>query len=189
MKSYFILLISFLLLACGTKKQENGTETTAEAGIETSVSLNPDQLKNAGITVGKPVIKPISAILKLNGSIDVPPQNMVSISFPLGGYLKSSKLLPGMHVRKGEVLAVMEDAQFIQIQQDLKIRLVVSLHFAVIQQESIILQPVFMHFQTIRREIIILPMAFMRFSLIQQDTTIPQPVFLHLEIMRRGMIM
>ncbi len=118
MKSYFILLISFLLLACGTKKQENGTETTAEAGIETSVSLNPDQLKNAGITVGKPVIKPISAILKLNGSIDVPPQNMVSISFPLGGYLKSSKLLPGMHVRKGEVLAVMEDAQFIQIQQD-----------------------------------------------------------------------
>jgi cobalt-zinc-cadmium efflux system membrane fusion protein len=63
-------------------------------------------------------MKPISATLKLNGSVDVPPQNMVSISFPLGGYLKSSKLLPGMRVRKGETLAVMEDAQFIQIQQD-----------------------------------------------------------------------
>ena len=43
---------------------------------------------------------------------------MVSVSFPLGGYLKSTKLLPGMQVRKGEVLAVMEDAQFISLQQD-----------------------------------------------------------------------
>jgi cobalt-zinc-cadmium efflux system membrane fusion protein len=36
----------------------------------------------------------------------------------LGGYLESSKLLPGMHVNKGEVIAVMEDPQYIQIQQD-----------------------------------------------------------------------
>jgi cobalt-zinc-cadmium efflux system membrane fusion protein len=48
----------------------------------------------------------------------VPPQNMVSISVPLGGYLKSTKLLPGMHISKGEVLATMEDPQYIQLQQD-----------------------------------------------------------------------
>lgn len=106
-----------LAFSCGSKKQEAAT-ATPETAIATSVSLNPEQLKNAGIVLGKPETKPISAILKLNGSIDVPPQNMVSVSFPLGGYLKSSKLLPGMRVRKGEVLAVMEDAQFIQIQQD-----------------------------------------------------------------------
>ena len=74
--------------------------------------------QNAGIAIGQAETKPISATLKLNGSIDVPPQSMVSISFPLGGYLKSSKLLPGMQVRKGEVLAIMEDAQIIQLQQD-----------------------------------------------------------------------
>jgi cobalt-zinc-cadmium efflux system membrane fusion protein len=56
--------------------------------------------------------------MKVNGKIDVPPQNMVSISVPLGGYLKTSKLLPGMHVNKGEVVAVMEDQQYIQLQQD-----------------------------------------------------------------------
>jgi cobalt-zinc-cadmium efflux system membrane fusion protein len=54
----------------------------------------------------------------VSGKIDVPPQNMVSVSVPLGGYLKSSQLLPGMHVRKGEVIAVMEDQQYIQLQQD-----------------------------------------------------------------------
>jgi len=118
MKSYFILIPAILLaFSCGSKKQETAPAAT-ETVVATSVSLNPEQLKNAGIVLGKPETKPISAILKLNGSIDVPPQNMVSVSFPLGGYLKSSKLLPGMPVRKGEVLAVMEDVQFISLQQD-----------------------------------------------------------------------
>jgi len=118
MKSYFILILAFLLASsCGSNQQETAAPET-ETAVATSVSLDPEQLKNAGITLGKPELRPISATLKLNGSIDVPPQNMVSVSFPLGGYLKSSKLLPGMHVRKGETIAVMEDAQFIQIQQD-----------------------------------------------------------------------
>jgi membrane fusion protein, heavy metal efflux system len=42
----------------------------------------------------------------------------VSISAPLGGYLKSTKLLPGMHLNKGEVIAVLEDQQYITLQQD-----------------------------------------------------------------------
>jgi cobalt-zinc-cadmium efflux system membrane fusion protein len=36
--------------------------------------------------------KQISSLLKLNGKIDVPPQNLVSISVPMGGYLKYTKL-------------------------------------------------------------------------------------------------
>jgi cobalt-zinc-cadmium efflux system membrane fusion protein len=53
--------------------------------------------------------KNIAPIFKVNGIIDVPPQNMVSVSMPLGGYLKSTKLLPGMHFNKGEVIATMQD--------------------------------------------------------------------------------
>lgn len=117
MKSYSSFLLAILLASsCGSKKQEPILPSVAT--IETAVTLDEAQLKNAGISLGKPEMKSISAILKLNGSIDVPPQNMVSVSFPLGGYLKSSKLLPGMYIRKGEVLAVMEDAQFIQLQED-----------------------------------------------------------------------
>jgi len=37
---------------------------------------------------------------------------------PLGGYLKSTQLLPGMHIGKGATTAVMEDQQYIQLQQD-----------------------------------------------------------------------
>jgi cobalt-zinc-cadmium efflux system membrane fusion protein len=112
----FQFTIIFLLAACGNNQQ---TKEPAEIiGAENTVTLSADQLKNAGIEIGKMEQRKISSILKVNGRVDVPPQNMVSISFPLGGYLKYTKLLPGMHVRKGEVLAVLEDMQFIQLQQD-----------------------------------------------------------------------
>lgn len=117
MKKYIIISAAFVLvLACGTKKK-----STESAIVETDgsiVTLTPAQLTNAGIETIRLQQKAVSSILKLNGRIDVPPQNIVSISVPLGGYLKTTKLLPGMHVRKGEVIAVVEDQQYIQLQQD-----------------------------------------------------------------------
>ncbi len=117
MKQLIILInIALLLAACGSsKKEEQKTENKTE---ENMVTLTDAQLKNAGIQTGKFAQQSISSILKVNGKIDVPPQNMVSISIPLGGYLQSTKLLPGMHVGKGEIIAVMEDQQYIQLQQD-----------------------------------------------------------------------
>ncbi|MBI4930535.1 MAG: efflux RND transporter periplasmic adaptor subunit [Bacteroidetes bacterium] len=117
MKNIIIVSILFATLtACNNNEQtKNKTEATVN---ENMVQLTEVQLKNASIATGKLEQKNISSILKVNGMIDVPPQNMVSISVPLGGYLKSTKLLPGMHISKGETIAVMEDQQYIQLQQD-----------------------------------------------------------------------
>ena len=117
MKNYIILIAFALIIAsCGSKEtKEVASETSTNENI---VEMTRDQIKSAGIVSGKAERKDISSLLKVNGVIDVPPQNMVSISVPLGGYLKSTKLLPGMHVNKGEVIAVMEDQQYIQIQQE-----------------------------------------------------------------------
>jgi cobalt-zinc-cadmium efflux system membrane fusion protein len=108
--------IIFVLSACGENKP--AAENTDQVINTNKVTLTPVQLKNAAITTGKIQQREISSLLKLNGKIDVPPQNMISISVPLGGYLKSTQLLPGMHINKGEVIAVMEDQQYIQLQQD-----------------------------------------------------------------------
>lgn len=108
--------IVLLLASCGSSKTEE--KKSAAQTNENIVSLTDAQLKNAGIQTGKVEQQSISSVLKVNGKIDVPPQNMVSISVPLGGYLKTTKLLPGMHISKGEVIAVMEDQQYIQLQQD-----------------------------------------------------------------------
>ncbi|MES2132473.1 MAG: efflux RND transporter periplasmic adaptor subunit [Bacteroidota bacterium] len=117
MKNYIILIaITLVITSCGSKEvKETETKSTANPTI---VEMTNDQMKSAGIVASKAEQKNISSLLKVNGVIDVPPQNMVSISVPLGGYLKSTKLLPGMHVSKGEVIAVMEDQQYIQIQQE-----------------------------------------------------------------------
>lgn len=112
----FYSVIILALSACGRKDANTEAATAASAG--NIATLTAAQLKNAGIVTGKLERKVISSILKLNGVVDVPPQNMVSISVPLGGYLKSTGLLPGMHVNKGDIIAVMEDQQYIQLQQD-----------------------------------------------------------------------
>lgn len=111
-----IISFSVLLFSCGNETKTE--QTNAEQAQENIVTLTQEQYKNAGIETRKLSNKNISSLLKVNGKIDVPPQSMVSVSVPLGGYLKSTKLLAGMHLNKGEVLAVMEDAQYIQLQQD-----------------------------------------------------------------------
>jgi cobalt-zinc-cadmium efflux system membrane fusion protein len=110
------ILITLFIVSCGNKKTES--ETAATPTIENTTTLTDAQIKNAGIQTGKIEQKEISSTLKLNGKIDVPPQNLVSISVPMGGYLKNIKLLEGMFVSKGQVLCVVEDQQYIQLQED-----------------------------------------------------------------------
>lgn len=117
MKTYLYILFSGLFfMACSNKEQQE--ETVTAATTADTLVLTNEQLKNASLAVGQMQELEIASLMKVNGKIDVPPQNMVSISVPLGGYLKTSKLLPGMHVNRGEVVAVMEDQQYIQLQQD-----------------------------------------------------------------------
>ncbi|WP_298349812.1 efflux RND transporter periplasmic adaptor subunit [Runella sp.] len=117
MKNTFIFItILGLLTACGSKTTEEQTATAPSN--KNAVKLTEIQIKNAGIVTGSLEQKQISSVLKVNGKIEVPPQNVVSISVPMGGYLKNTGLLVGMNVRKGQLLAVIEDQQYIQLQQD-----------------------------------------------------------------------
>ena len=103
MKNTLIILLvaSSLLLAC--KNETKNTEKNTIVADENSVTLTDAQLKNAAIETTTLQEKNIATVLKLNGKVDVPPQNLISVSVPLGGYLRSTKLLPGMHINQGEV--------------------------------------------------------------------------------------
>lgn len=114
----FIWILLLLVAAgCGSRQKEAPVRE-ADEGTGNTVTLTGAQYKNAGLQTGNITKRNIAAVLRVNGKIDVPPQNMVSVSFPLGGYLKTTRLLPGAHVTKGEVIAVMEDKQYIELQQD-----------------------------------------------------------------------
>jgi cobalt-zinc-cadmium efflux system membrane fusion protein len=85
---------------------------------EVQVSLTQEQYTMANITLGQPTNRSLSTVLKVNGAIDVPASNLVSVSVPFGGYIRKIDLEPGMRVRKGQTLVVLENPDYIQLQQD-----------------------------------------------------------------------
>lgn len=112
-----LIIITSIIIAFDSCKSKNAIEPVSQVSSNI-ISLSEIQYQNSGIEIGKMDQRLISSVLKTNGKIDVPPQNMISVSVPLGGYLKFTQLLAGTHVNKGEILAVMEDPQYIQLQQD-----------------------------------------------------------------------
>ena len=107
-----------LSLGCKSKTAESTPSVSEEKMAENIVKFTDAQLQNGKIQIGKAEQRSLKGVLKVNGKIDVPPQNLVSVSFPLGGYLKNTNLLPGMPVKKGQIIATLEDQSYIQLQQD-----------------------------------------------------------------------
>lgn len=114
--SIFISLA--LTMSCGSKSAKEATTEEHHSEEENTVEFTEAQYKTAAIELGEIENKQISGTVKVNGKLDVPPQQMVSISVPLGGFLKSTPLLQGSRVKAGQVIATMENLDFIQIQQD-----------------------------------------------------------------------
>src|SRR5690606_1145648 len=81
-------------------------------------TLSEMQYKSIHLRLGQITAKKMATTLQVNGELDVPPQNLVTISAPMGGFVKSTKLLQGMRVHKGEVIAILEHQDYIQLQQD-----------------------------------------------------------------------
>ena len=102
----------------------NGDSKSAVTAIEVEVlpedivELRDDQIKLAGIQTGSVEMRSVSNTLKVNGIISVAPQNQATVCMPLGGFIKSTTLLPGNAVNKGQTLAVIENQDFVDIQQN-----------------------------------------------------------------------
>lgn len=116
--SIMLLIIVFTGCSGNTEKPtEVATEEGGDAEVK-EVSLTKEQFEGTDIKIGQIENKNLNAVLKVSGKLDVPPQNLVSISAPIGGFLKSTEMLEGTHVKKGEVIAVIEHPEIAQLQQD-----------------------------------------------------------------------
>lgn len=119
-KTVAFLVIAATISSCGKKAEESENEAPKmKAAVPSNVVvINQQQFKSAGITLGTVEEKALSGTTKVNGVLDVPPQNLVSISTPFGGFVKSTPLLQGMRINKGQVVATMQNPDYIQPQQD-----------------------------------------------------------------------
>ncbi|GAB3742661.1 efflux RND transporter periplasmic adaptor subunit [Spirosoma lituiforme] len=134
MKRIHLLIRPILLFAlltgasCKQKPEEAKGDTaiapsataTAEAEKEEAglIELTEAQYQTVGVKLGRLEQRQMSQLIRVNGSLTVPPGQQVSVSSPYGGILESANLLAGSPVRQGQTLAVLENPEFIRIQQE-----------------------------------------------------------------------
>ena len=106
-----------LMNSCGQQKkveeEKQKTETVTDV-----VSLTDDQIRMSSVETGNIEMRQVGSTLKLNGEIASLPQNSASISMPMGGRVRSINAMQGSEVKKGQVLAYVENYEFIDLQQN-----------------------------------------------------------------------
>lgn len=118
MKKYIVLICTTLLVMSCSKK-ETKIEETEQVATDTSIlKLTDAQLKNFVLDTSTFQNQNLPTTIRLNAKTEVTPQNTVSITNPFGGYVKKIALIPGNYVKKGQVIVVLEDPQYIQTQEE-----------------------------------------------------------------------
>ena len=121
LKAFFFTMLIGLIIITGCSDTQDETIQHAEEEHleeEAMVELSEAQYKVAGIETGNIEQKTLSNVLKVNGVMDAPPQNLVSVSAPLGGFVVSTELLQGMKIKNGQLLVTLEHPDYVQLQQD-----------------------------------------------------------------------
>jgi cobalt-zinc-cadmium efflux system membrane fusion protein len=106
-----VLLFSVLLLASCAREEQQPTGDVAQPNVST------EQMKLAGVKLGQLEYRLVSGVISCTGEIELPPQNMASVTAPLGGYIVDTEILPGAVVKKGALLARLRNPEYITLQQ------------------------------------------------------------------------
>ena len=113
----FLLPVLFLVASCDNSDKPK-PESSGEVIPEDITELRDDQIKMAGIETGAIELRSLSGTLKVTGLVATAPQNLATVCMPMGGYVKSTTLIPGQSVRKGQLLAILESQDFVDLQQN-----------------------------------------------------------------------
>jgi cobalt-zinc-cadmium efflux system membrane fusion protein len=119
-----------LLFSCGGGHTEgdghnhgNETEAGGHAGeeehAEGEIHLTPEQIKTMNIQFGGFSQIKINDFVSATGTLGLPPNALTSVSAKASGFIKDSKkYVEGMYVKKGVVMAYLENPEFIQHQRE-----------------------------------------------------------------------
>ena len=118
-RSLSISLLSAVLIcvSCSKTETEPADEPQKEEASDV-VEFTQAQYNTEGVELGSIENKQISGTVRASGVLDVPPQQLVTVSIPIGGFLKDTELLQGVRVSKGQAIATLESMEFVQMQQD-----------------------------------------------------------------------
>lgn len=128
----FLAGIVLLLSSChdtsdGHVHDENGNHLTIstddphsheneEGGDE--VALTKEQIQKIGLKYGTFEKRNLQSTLKVNGLLELPPQNKANVSSMAAGKVTRINVKPGQYVKKGATLAIIQNPDFITWQQE-----------------------------------------------------------------------
>ncbi len=112
-KIIFTIVITSLLFACKESKTEE--PNPKDNGL---ITVTNAQFQSSGMEIATPAEQDFDVTISTSGKIDVPPQNRAKVTSFIGGYVKSTKLLVGDKVTKGQALLTLENTEYLDIQKD-----------------------------------------------------------------------
>ena len=116
------IAIAVLFISCtnnDTPADNHGHDHAGPAvGTNSGIDLTSAQVHAAGIETAMPSFKMMFTPLLVHGILEVPPQNLISIHAILGGIVKKTTIIPGEQVHKGQVLVILENPEFITLQEE-----------------------------------------------------------------------
>lgn len=124
MKHILLPALTLCILACsnsntnsntnGTGNQTTANELPAKTYKTDSTGNGCDKSMTADAVSGATNVEKRTSF---NGILVIPPQNMATVTLTIGGIVKTIPLLTGEYIEKGEVIATLDNPEFIDLQQ------------------------------------------------------------------------
>jgi cobalt-zinc-cadmium efflux system membrane fusion protein len=120
--SAFLICSTFLFWSCEKDATHDHAEEVAAneqpKTEETHTVFTDEQMKKLDIEISKTYQKSISKVIEATGTIHLPPQNRALVGSVLGGKIKQILIHEGDYVKKGQVIAILENPEAIKMQQE-----------------------------------------------------------------------
>ena len=113
-----IFFIFTIVLSCGDKEKQSIERGSSEDKIDDRIQVTQEQFDQNNMSLGKIKESEFPIMVTASGMIDVPPENRAVVSATMGGYIKTTPLLIGDKVRKGQLLVTIENPEFVALQQE-----------------------------------------------------------------------
>jgi cobalt-zinc-cadmium efflux system membrane fusion protein len=115
-----LLLVMYSLVACHIAEEptENHEAEESSSPEEEEIVLSTEQMSVAAIQIGSFSYRDIGEHIEANGVIELPPNNIASISPYMEGFIQKINFLEGATARKGDVLVELKNPDFVRLQQD-----------------------------------------------------------------------
>jgi cobalt-zinc-cadmium efflux system membrane fusion protein len=117
MKYLYSILFLLTILSCGNNEKET-LVNPENLNKQHDIVVSKIQFDSENMELGKLSMQEFNQSITSTGFIDVPPLSRASVTTFMPGYIKSTPLLVGDEVEKGQLLVTLEDPEFIELQQN-----------------------------------------------------------------------